>query len=109
MAAVRENAAGNRIEATGLLGEIVAHMVADLIELNTANGIGGVTQTTAPHGKRGFVGGPQDSTPQQIGSEGANFGFADGSVQWLRQDELQPFFATLAASSKIRAYLPVIR
>jgi hypothetical protein len=48
-------------------------LVADLIELNTARGIGGATQTTAPHGKRGFVGGPQDTTPQQIGSDGGNF------------------------------------
>ena len=32
MAAVRQNAAGDRVEAAGLLGEIIAHMVADLID-----------------------------------------------------------------------------
>jgi prepilin-type N-terminal cleavage/methylation domain-containing protein len=84
-------------------------LCCDLIEQNTANGIGGATQTSAPHGRRGFVGGPQNSTPQQIGSQGGNFAFNDGSVQWLSQDQLQPFFATMAASSKIRAYLPIVR
>ena len=83
-------------------------LVADLIELNTASAFSG-TQTTAPHGRHGFVRGPQNATPQQIGSDGGNFGFADGSVQWIRQDELQPFYATLAAGSKIRAYLPIVR
>jgi prepilin-type N-terminal cleavage/methylation domain-containing protein/prepilin-type processing-associated H-X9-DG protein len=84
-------------------------LCCDLIEKNTANAIGGATQTTAPHGRRGFVGGPQDSEPKAIGSQGANFAFNDGSVQWLDQDLLQPFFATMAASSKIRAYMPIVR
>jgi prepilin-type N-terminal cleavage/methylation domain-containing protein len=84
-------------------------LCGDLIEKNTANAIGGATQTTAPHGRRGFVGGPQNSEPKEIGSQGGNFAFNDGSVQWLDQDLLQPFFATLASGSKIRAYLPIVR
>jgi prepilin-type N-terminal cleavage/methylation domain-containing protein/prepilin-type processing-associated H-X9-DG protein len=83
-------------------------LCSDLIEANTANGFGGDTQTTAPHGRRGLVGGPANSTPEQIGSQGGNFAFADGSVQWINQGDLKPFYATLAASSKIRAYLPIV-
>ena len=84
-------------------------LCSDLIETNTANGIGGITQTTAPHGRRGFVGGPQYTEPKTLGSQGGNFAFNDGSVQWIQQEALDQFFATMATNSKIRAYLPLVR
>jgi prepilin-type N-terminal cleavage/methylation domain-containing protein/prepilin-type processing-associated H-X9-DG protein len=84
-------------------------LVCDLIEAGTAN-VFGALGTTAPHGKRGFTGGAGTPTPAQVGSEGGNFAFADGSVQWIRQSDLRPVFGTLAqGNSNIRAYLPVIR
>jgi len=82
-------------------------LCSDLIEFNTVSAISG-TQTTAPHGVRGFVGGPKDSTAKQIGSQGGNFGFADGSVQWIQQSDLHQFYATANVNSKIRAYLPIV-
>jgi hypothetical protein len=82
-------------------------LCCDLIEKNTATGLAGTTQTSAPHGKNGFVGGPQNSTAKDIGSQGGNFGYADGSVVWLNQDDLHEHYATLATGSIIRAYLPI--
>jgi prepilin-type N-terminal cleavage/methylation domain-containing protein len=82
-------------------------LCSDLIEMNTATGIGGTTQSSAPHGSHGFVGGPPDTTPEKLGSQGGNFAFGDASVRWIGQGDLHPFYATLASSSKIRAYLPI--
>jgi prepilin-type N-terminal cleavage/methylation domain-containing protein/prepilin-type processing-associated H-X9-DG protein len=82
-------------------------LCCDLIEKNTVTGLAGVTQTSAPHGKNGFVGGPKNSTAKEIGSQGGNFGFADGSVVWLNQDDLHEHYATLNTGSKVRAYLPL--
>jgi prepilin-type N-terminal cleavage/methylation domain-containing protein/prepilin-type processing-associated H-X9-DG protein len=83
-------------------------LCCDLIEKNTATGLAGDTQTSAPHGRSGFVGGPLNSTAKEIGSQGGNFGYADGSVRWLNQDDLHEHYATLATTSKIRAYLPIV-
>lgn len=83
-------------------------LVGDLIESGTANALG-VQATTAPHGRHGMVGGVGKPTPQQIKSEGGNFAFADGSVQWFRQDQLYQVRGTLAqGNSDIRSYLPYV-
>ena len=64
---------------------------------------------SVPHARRGFAGSFDDVTPEQLGSEGGNFAFSDGSVKWLRQDELKSFRVTMRAGSKIRGYLPVVK
>jgi prepilin-type N-terminal cleavage/methylation domain-containing protein/prepilin-type processing-associated H-X9-DG protein len=104
-----EAAPGHRVHGVMQARDKSRYVLAsDLIEKNTATGLNGSTQTSAPHGKAGFVGGPQNSTAKQIGSQGGNFGFADGSVVWMNQDDLHEHYATLASGSIIRAYLPIV-
>jgi prepilin-type N-terminal cleavage/methylation domain-containing protein len=107
-----EPAPGVRLKSPRKLrdpGKLV--LAADVIEQATANGVGSIRHTTAPHGTRGFVGSRVNQTPEpkEIGSQGGNFAFSDGSVRFVPQDELYPFYATVAKSSKIRAYLPIVR
>ncbi|HZZ41783.1 MAG TPA: prepilin-type N-terminal cleavage/methylation domain-containing protein [Tepidisphaeraceae bacterium] len=83
-------------------------LASDVIEQNSTTTFGSVTGTTAPHGAHGPVGGPTNSTPMQLGSQGGNFAFSDGSVQWIRQSDLSPFYSTLFDYNTIRAYLPLI-
>ena len=89
-------------------------LCSDLIEFDTLAGITGKTQTSVPHTKRGFAGGPTDTTAEQLHSQGGNFGFADGSVQWLVRHGsnckyfMRTSFPLTTSTSKIRAYLPVI-
>ncbi|HZZ41784.1 MAG TPA: type II secretion system protein [Tepidisphaeraceae bacterium] len=83
-------------------------LVCDTIRVHSATGFPGSSDaTTAPHGRHGFVGGTGNVTPAGVGSEGGNFAFTDGSVEWRRQDELQPFYATAAGSNK-QIYLPLL-
>ena len=35
--------------------------------------------------------------PEKIGSEGGNVGYADGSVQWVKQVMMRPHNATIPA------------
>jgi len=60
-------------------------LLADLIESTNTT-----AQLTAPHGSNGQVAGPQSTTPLEIGSEGGNLGFMDGSVQWRSQSRMVP-------------------
>ena len=100
---------GHRIHSPVSLRDKGKYIIcSDLIEFDTLLGISGKTQTTVPHAKRGFAGGPVDTTAEQLGSQGGNFGFADGSVQWLRQDQITMFWATTSTASKIKGYLPII-
>jgi prepilin-type N-terminal cleavage/methylation domain-containing protein/prepilin-type processing-associated H-X9-DG protein len=104
-----EAAPGHRVHGVMQARDKSRYVLAsDLIEKNTATGLAGTTQTSAPHGRAGFVGGPQNSTAKEIGSQGGNFGFADGSVVWKNQDDLHEHYATLATGSIIRAYLPLV-
>jgi prepilin-type processing-associated H-X9-DG protein len=104
-----EPAPGHRIHSPMKASDKGKYVLCcDLIEMNTASGLSGDTLSSVPHTRRGFAGGPVNTTPAQLKSDGGNFAFADGSVQWIMQGDLQPFFATLAAGSKIRAYLPIV-
>jgi type II secretory pathway pseudopilin PulG len=106
-------APGHRIRSPRHLGDKGKWVLAaDVIEQATANGLQSVRHTTAPHGKRGFVGSRIDTTPTpaEIGSQGGNFALSDGSIQWIPQDQLTPFTAISPnANSPIKAYLPLIR
>ena len=83
-------------------------LVGDLIESGTSN-VFGAQGTSAPHGRHGFVGGLGKPTPTEIKSEGGNFAFADGSVQWFRQGDLYQIRGTLAqGKSDIRAWVPYV-
>jgi prepilin-type processing-associated H-X9-DG protein len=91
-------------------------IAGEVIEQDTANGIAtNDRQTTAPHGKRGlvaskpFASAGQVPTPKEIGSQGGNFAFMDGSVRWINQDDLFRYHATENPSSTIAAWLPWIR
>jgi prepilin-type processing-associated H-X9-DG protein len=110
------------------LGDSSKYLVAtDYIEQGTASGLGGLPETTSSHGRHGFVGqaAPTGSvgsmpTPAAIGSEGGNFAFLDGSVQWIAQGDLYPFYVTPAsedgsgglvagtASGSIVGWFPII-
>jgi prepilin-type N-terminal cleavage/methylation domain-containing protein/prepilin-type processing-associated H-X9-DG protein len=83
-------------------------LVGDLIESGTAT-VFTLQGTTAPHGRHGFTGGTGMPTPAEVKSEGGNFAFADGSVQWIPQAQLYPIFGTLAqGNSNIRAWIPFV-
>jgi prepilin-type processing-associated H-X9-DG protein len=94
-------------------------IASDYIEQGTAKGLGGIPQTSASHGKYGFVGSTNKlplPVPSQIGSEGGNFAFADGSVQWIRQTDLYPFYINMAGVDSIApgagtivGYFPLIK
>jgi len=80
----------------------------DSIESGTSGAFAGtVTAVTAPHGKHGLVGSTASPlpTPDFIGSQGGNFAFMDGSVQWLKQSDLVPFHV---ASNQVLGWLPLI-
>ena len=106
------------------LGESSKYLVAtDYIEQGTASGLGGLPETTSSHGRHGFVGATASTnlpTPAAVGSEGGNFAFLDGSVQWFNQGDLHPFYVTPAsedgsgglvagtASGSIVGWFPII-
>jgi prepilin-type N-terminal cleavage/methylation domain-containing protein/prepilin-type processing-associated H-X9-DG protein len=105
-----EAAPGHRIYSPLHTGNPAKHVLAsDVIEKATATAYSG-KQTTAPHGRRGWVASPAGTSPDPdtIGSQGGNFAFLDGSVQWLPQGDLTEFKATTTPSSQITAYLPRI-
>lgn len=115
-----ETGTGRRYHSPRNTGDKGKYLLCtDSIEMNTGTGLGGVsTVTSAPHGRHGYVGqapgmtaepGYNGVTPRQLGSEGGNFGFADGSVRWYRQDELHQYYNSLAKGSKIRSYLPIVQ
>jgi len=58
-------------------------MMTDIIERGTIS----PPEATSSHGKDGPVSGEKFDTPEEIGSEGLNQGYVDGSVQWVPQDE----------------------
>jgi prepilin-type N-terminal cleavage/methylation domain-containing protein/prepilin-type processing-associated H-X9-DG protein len=105
-----EPAPGHRLYAPLHTGNPAKHVLAsDVIEKATATAYIG-KQTTAPHGKRGWVASPINTTPEPevIGSQGGNFAFLDGSVQFIPQGELAQFKAA-TGNSAITAYLPLVR
>jgi prepilin-type N-terminal cleavage/methylation domain-containing protein/prepilin-type processing-associated H-X9-DG protein len=105
-----EPAPGHRIFSPMHTGNPGKHVLAsDVIEKGTANAYLG-KQTTAPHGRRGWVASPSGTSPdpEEIGSQGGNFAFLDGSVQFIPQGELTPFKAVSGAGSAITAYLPLV-
>jgi len=71
--------------------------------------VGALKTITAPHGKHGLVATTDTAkTPKEIGSQGGNFGFMDGSVQWIKQDDLVPFYV-VANSTAFLGWLPMVR
>ena len=84
----------------------------DTIEKDTANGFGfsGLKTLSAPHGKHGFVAttGANLPEPKTIGSQGGNFGFLDGSVRWVKQEDLVPYRGGTGKSG-IFGYMPLIK
>lgn len=95
-------------------------VASDLIEQGTSGGLGNGPQTSAPHGKRGFVGSMGGKSniphPEKIGSVGGNFAFLDGSVRWFNQRELSPYIVNTNGSDDVPAgdgtilgYFPVVR
>jgi len=84
---------------------------ADCIENGTSNSfaLSGLKTITAPHGKHGLVATTNTAlTPKQIGSQGGNMGFMDGSVQWFKQDDLVPFYV-VQNSTAFQGWLPLVR
>jgi prepilin-type N-terminal cleavage/methylation domain-containing protein len=106
-----EAAPGHRIVAPTKVSASSRFVLAsDVIERSTANGIAGGKQTTSPHGVRGLVGSVPPSTPdpKEIGSQGGNFAYGDGSVRFLHQNELSSFNAVSGGNATIQAYLPLV-
>ena len=70
-------------------------MIADVIEKGTFT----PPVTSSPHGSGGSVISSFNSfpEPEQIGSEGGNVGYVDGSVQWVEQTMMRPHNATIPA------------
>ena len=70
-------------------------MIADVIEKGTFT----PPVTSSPHGSGGSVISNFNSfpEPEQIGSEGGNVGYVDGSVQWVEQTMMRPLNATIPA------------
>jgi prepilin-type N-terminal cleavage/methylation domain-containing protein len=82
----------------------------DSIEKGTSSGFGFTLNViSAPHGKHGQVVSANTALdPIQIGSQGGNFGYMDGSVQWLKQQDLSPFTVSTGGGA-ITGYLPLVR
>jgi len=82
----------------------------DSIESGTSNSFGmkALKTVTAPHGPHGLVASNAATlpTPDRIGSQGGNFGFMDGSVQWIKQPDLVPFNV---ANNATLGWLPLVR
>jgi type II secretory pathway pseudopilin PulG len=99
-----EPAQGRELHFVQKMGESSRYLVAtDYVEQGTAGGLGGAQETTSSHGRHGFVGGVKDGTgfvptPQTIGSEGGNFAYMDGSVQWISQSDLYPYYVNAAGA-----------
>ncbi|MGB7159593.1 MAG: prepilin-type N-terminal cleavage/methylation domain-containing protein [Tepidisphaeraceae bacterium] len=104
-----EPAPGHRLRSPQNLKEKAAWVIAsDAIEKNTAAGLLGLRQTTSPHGKRGYVGtSGATPEPETIGSLGGNFAYGDGSVRFVPQNELAPFYVT--HNTTIVGYIPIVR
>jgi hypothetical protein len=73
-------------------------MAADLIESGTVT----PPISSGSHGAVGVVEGPQLANPIDIGSEGGNQSFLDGSVTWKNQAEMVEYAAS--SGSGIRGY-----
>jgi prepilin-type N-terminal cleavage/methylation domain-containing protein/prepilin-type processing-associated H-X9-DG protein len=105
-----EPAPGRRIYSPMHTGNSGKHVLAaDVIEKATSNAYAG-KQTTAPHGKRGWVASPTNTTPEpeEIGSQGGNIAYLDGSVQFVPQGDLRQYKAVSGANTAITAYLPFV-
>lgn len=82
-------------------------VASDVISQNTGSGLGGSAGVSAPHGATGLVGSPKVTlTPAQIGSEGGNFAFLDGSVVWMHQADLYQYQITTTGYTARFGYLP---
>jgi prepilin-type N-terminal cleavage/methylation domain-containing protein/prepilin-type processing-associated H-X9-DG protein len=70
-------------------------MIGDVVEKGTFV----PPVTSSPHGPGGSVSSEFNSfpEPEKIGSEGGNVGYADGSVQWVKQVMMRPHNATIPA------------
>jgi prepilin-type processing-associated H-X9-DG protein len=70
-------------------------MIGDVVEKGTFT----PPVTSSPHGPGGSVSSKFNSfpEPEKIGSEGGNVGYADGSVQWVKQVMMRPHNATIPA------------
>lgn len=114
-----EPTSGRKLHFPARVNEKAKWLVAsDSIEQGTASGLGGKPQTTSSHGRRGFVGSPNNEVPvpNLIGSQGGNFAFLDGSVQWIDQSKLYAFYVnsngkdgTAPGSGSILGYFPIIK
>lgn len=114
-----EDPAGRRLHFAAKSNEGARWLVAsDYIEKGTASGLVTGTQTSSSHGRHGFVASPVGTTPEpkEIGSQGGNFAYLDGSVQWKQQAELVPYFvnakgtdAVAPGSGTIVGYFPFIQ
>ena len=85
---------------------------SDCIESGTSSGFGftGFKVITAPHGKNGLVSSNAATLPDPVtlGSQGGNFGFMDGSVQWYQQKDLVPHYV-VQNSTAFTGWFPVVR
>lgn len=116
-----EDPAGRKLYFPRKLKDKGKYLVAsDCIEQGTSGGLGNEPQTSAPHGKRGFVGSAGGAAniphPEKIGSIGGNFAFLDGSVRWFNQRELVPYIVNTngsdsipAGSGTIYGYFPLVK
>jgi prepilin-type processing-associated H-X9-DG protein len=113
-----EPATGRRLHFAVRTNDGAQYLLAsDSIEKGTASGLAGKPQTTSSHGRLGFVGSQSSTTPEPaaIGSMGGNFAFLDGSVQWMNQSDLYPYFvnakgndAVAPGAGSIVGYFPII-
>ena len=103
---------GHRIKSAKSVREKSRYLLwTECIERGTANtfALSGLKGITAPHGKNGLVASSASPLPQplQVGSQGGNFGFLDGSVQWIQQKDLVAYY--VSNGTAIEGYLPWIR
>ena len=76
-------------------------MIADVIEKGTVT----PNVTSAPHGSGGPVRSREGEIvePEAIGSQGGHIGRADGSVDWVNQNQMFERYATIP-HGPIRGY-----
>jgi prepilin-type processing-associated H-X9-DG protein len=74
-------------------------LATELVEQGTIHGtIRELRQSSGPHGPRGLVAGLPSRTPAQLGSQGGNVAYLDGSVSFVQQPALKRHAANTNAS-----------
>jgi prepilin-type N-terminal cleavage/methylation domain-containing protein/prepilin-type processing-associated H-X9-DG protein len=74
-------------------------LATELVEQGTIHGtVRELRQSSGPHGPRGLVAGTPDFTPADLGSQGGNVAYLDGSVHFVHQPALKRHAANTNAS-----------